>query len=89
MTMQDMTIVIELIDHMEEFREYMKPITGRCFCPGSFVLKMDKLYTLVENNLADSLRCDDEDYFEKVASIVDDNEYSAEDRARYILTGKM
>lgn len=89
MTLEDMKIVIELIDHMEEFREYMKHITGRCYDSGTFVMKMDKLYRLVENNLADSLKCGDKDYYEKVICVVDNNEYSAEDRARYVLTGEM
>lgn len=89
MTLEDMKIVIELIDHMEDFRECMGKITGRCFNSGTFVMKMDKLYRLVENNLADSFKVTDKDYYEKVISVVDNQEYSVEERARYVLTGKI
>ncbi|MBO5089207.1 MAG: hypothetical protein J6C01_11065 [Lachnospiraceae bacterium] len=89
MSLKDMTIVIELIDHMEDFREYMKPITGRCFDSGTFVMKMDKLYRLVENNLSDNFDIDDKNYYEKVICVVDNRELSAEDRARYVLTGEI
>lgn len=89
MTLEDMKIVIELIDHMEDFRECMGMITGRCFEADTFVVKMDKLYRLVENNLADTLKSSDKDYYEKVIAVVDDQKYSVEERARYVLTGEM
>lgn len=89
MTLEDMKIVIELIDHMEDFRECMGMITGRCFEADTFVVKMDKLYRLVENNLADSFKVTDKDYYERVVAVVDDRKYSVEERARYVLTGEM
>lgn len=89
MTLEDMKIVIELIDHIEDFRECMGKITGRCFEAGSFVVNMDKLYRLVENDLADTFKVSDKDYYEKVTSVVDNQEYSVEERARYVLTGKI
>ena len=88
MTLEDMKIVIELIDHMEEFRECMGNIIGRCYDSDTFVMKMDKLYRLVENNLADTLKTSDKDYYERVIAVVDNPKYSDEERARYVLTGE-
>ena len=89
MTLQDMTCVIELIDTNNDFQDIMKSLMGNSMNPDTIAARFDKVYRLVRNNIHESFDMKKDSVYDMVMNIVNNSSLSAEQRAKYVLYGKL